>query len=354
MFRSELESVPELEDGQLVDVFGAGGRFVGRGFFQSAGGIVARILTRHQEAIDRRFFEHRFEAARSLRERLFPGQDVYRWVFGESDGLPGLVADRYGEVVAARTQCAFYVPYAETLAEILLDHDDVKGAALEFCGKWQRFGEVPDPIEVEIEGLRLKADLEQGQKTGLFLDQRLNTRLLEALAPNTRVLDCHCYVGLWSCSAARFGAARVLGVDTSPAAIALARQNAAANEYNGACSFECADAAEALRRGDIYDVVILDPPALAKSREQRSKALGLYQALNRDAMKALAPGGYLITSCCSHFIEREAFFEALKRAARAARRQVLLLDVRGAPPDHPILMAMPETAYLTCAALRVI
>jgi 23S rRNA (cytosine1962-C5)-methyltransferase len=205
-----------------------------------------------------------------------------------------------------------------------------------------------------LNGLSFALNLDTSQKTGMFLDQRVNCRTLDSLAPGARVLDGHCYAGLWSCHAARAGATEVLGVDTSAPAIEAARGNAERNGFTGQCRFECTDIRIALNRGERYDVVILDPPALAKSRAQATRALGLYQALNRDAMNCVEPGGYLITSSCSHFVDTPAFVEMLKRAAAAVHREVWTLEVRGAAPDHPVLMSMPETSYLCCAVLRIL
>jgi 23S rRNA (cytosine1962-C5)-methyltransferase len=157
---------------------------------------------------------------------------------------------------------------------------------------------------------------------------------------------------MWSCHAALAGASSVLGIDTSGPAIERAAINARLNGVDSVCSFERADAMEVLQRGERFDVVILDPPAFAKSRLQVKKALSLYQTLNRAALDALAPGGVLITSTCSHFVGREAFLEVIKRAVTSAQRQGWVLSVAGAAPDHPVLMAMPESEYLTCVILH--
>ncbi|NIA12962.1 MAG: methyltransferase domain-containing protein [Nitrospiraceae bacterium] len=353
-YRNEFAQLPEAEDGEVVDVFGDSRRLVGRGFYQREGGIAVRILDRRQPTIDGKFLAGHLARARLFRERLFPGQDVYRWVFGETDGLPGFVADRYGSVVACATPCAFYTPFADDLAKAFLSHDGVEGVRVVIRGHVHTFGEVPDTIECTVDGIRMGVDLSQGQKTGLFLDQRANSLAARPFMQGGRVLDGHCYVGQWSCHAAAAGAQQVLGVDTSEAAIELARANAERNGAADVCGFERADVMEILSRGDRYDCVLLDPPAFAKSRAQQRKALSLYQSLNRAGMEAVEPGGILVTSSCSHFVTRDAFLETLKRAANAARRQVWILDVRGAAPDHPVLMAMPETDYLTCATLRVL
>jgi len=353
-YRNEFAEVADLEDGALVDVYSDRGRLVGRGFYQAQGGIAVRILRRRQAPVDGAYLADRVGRALAFRTRLFPDETVYRWIHGESDGLPGLVADRYGAVVAASSSCAFYASIGDELAEAFLAHEGVSGFRLEVCGDVRRSGDVPDEAACTTDGLQLRVALEGGQKTGLFLDQRLNALAIRAHVRGARVLDGHCYVGLWSCHAALGGAREVRGVDSSEEAVGRATEHARLNGVDGVCRFEAADVAAVLNEGESYDCVLLDPPALAKSRPQAAKAQGLYQALNRSAMKAVSPGGILVTSCCSHFVPRERFLEALKRAATSAQRQVWILGVRGAAPDHPVLMAMPETAYLTCVTLRVL
>lgn len=353
-YRNEFKQLPEAEDGEIVDVFAANRRFVGRGFYQKDGGIAVRILSRRQEDIDRAWLNERVAQALAFRQRLFPTGDVYRWVFGESDGLPGLVADRYGAVVSAQTACAFYAQRVEELSEIFLAQPGVSGVVLERAGRPQRFGEVPDAVDCVIDGVKAGFSLESGQKTGLFLDQRRNYLAMRPYAQGARVLDGHCYVGLWSCHAALAGAASVVGADTSAKAIELAQANAERNGVAGQCTFECAEIEALLDRGGAYDLVILDPPAFAKARNQSSKALARYQALNAAAMRVIEPGGILVTCSCSHFVDAPAFLETLKHAAATAQRQALLLEMRGASPDHPVLLSMPETAYLKCAVLRIL
>ncbi len=351
-YRNELQDAPALDDGSPADLYAAEGRFVGRGFYQASGGIAVRMLTRHQESVDGLFLRERIERARQFRDERCGGE-AYRWLHGESDGLPGLVADRYGEVVSAQSMCAFYTPHAEALAEAFLACDGVKSVRLAIAGQRRWFGVEAASVDVDLDGLQISVDVEQGQKTGMYLDQRRNAFDLRRYARGARVLDGHCYEGLWSCSAALAGAKHVLGVDTSAQAIDHARRNVERNGFTGVCTFERGDVAGVLEHADPYDIVILDPPPLAKSRSQKGKALTLYRALNKAAIKAVAPGGYLISSSCSHLVAGADFLEALKRAARSAQRQAWILSVQGAPPDHPVLMAMPETSYLTCVTLRV-
>ncbi len=352
-YRNEFSQLPALNDGEVVDVFSANRRFVGRGFYQAEGGIAVRLLSYHQEDINRDFLERRLRTARLLRETFYPNQTIYRWIFGESDGLPGFVADRYDTVVAVQTTCAFYEPRAEELADLFLKTPGVEGVRFQCPRQQVLHGVVPDTLILTLDGLQLGMNLAGGQKTGMFLDQRLNSQAMRPFAKGARVLDGHCYIGLWSCHAGQAGAVSVLGVDTSEKAIEQARANADRNGLSECCQFECADIETVLARGNTYDLILLDPPALAKSRAHLTKALSRYQALNERAMTMVEPGGVLISSSCSHFVEPPAFLDMLKRAAVGAGRQAVLLEFRGAPPDHPVLLSMPEASYLKCALLRI-
>ena len=353
-YRNEFAVLPPMPDGALVDVISDRGRFVGRGFYQEEGGIAVRLLTSDRKPIDTHFFASRISAAKRLRSRYFTGASVYRCIFGDSDGLPGLVVDRYASQIVAQTSCAFYDTVAETIAEVFLGDPEIEGVSFDIGGKIQAFGNVHSPVDCVIHDCKFRVDTEHGQKTGLFLDQRENWTLIQPFADGARVLDGHCYTGAWGIHAARYGAQSVLGIDTSRPAIERATEHAELNGVADRCTFERGDIQVALSAGESYDVVILDPPAFAKGRKSLAKALTRYQALNRDAMKCLTPGGFLITSSCSHPVTEPVFVEMLKRAAGAAQRPAQLLAMRGAGPDHPVLLSMPETAYLTCAVLRVV
>ncbi len=353
-FRNELEPLAEpIADGALVDIVSDRGRFIGRGYYQAEGGIAARVLTFDDRPVDAAFFAERIARALRLRAALYPGETVYRWIFGESDGLPGFVADRYGAAVSAQASSKFYAEAAQPIAEAFLACEGVEGIRFSTPVSAETFGEVPRPVRCTVNGVAFDVDPVAGQKTGLFLDQRENWSLMRPFAKDARVFDGHCYVGAWACHAARWGAREVVGVDTSAPALEAAERHAALNGVSGQCRFERAGVQTVLERGESWDVAILDPPALAKARPQTEKALGLYLALNRDALKCLVPGGVLITSSCSHFVDGVAFVEMLKRAASAAQRRARILCVRGAAADHPVLLSMPETAYLNCVAMQV-
>lgn len=355
VYRNELQADSALEDGSVVDIFAASRRFIGRGFYQAQGGIAVRLLSRRQQDLDTTFFREALQTAVALRAALFPGSSAYRWVFGESDALPGLVIDRYGAVAVGQTQCAFYAEHATAIAKAVRAQEGIAGFILEGPGNARQvFGECPPAGEIDLDGLRLRVPFEGGQKTGMFLDQRLNAALAAPLARGRRVLDAHANTGQWALRAALAGAAHVHVVDTSRSALDVAAENASLNAVADACTFEQAPAEEVLARGEAYGMVVVDPPAFAKARPQVAKALGRYQALNRAAIRALEPGGFLVSCSCSHFVAPGDFIEMIKRAAVAEQRVPQLLEMRAAAPDHPVLLAMPESAYLKCAILRVL
>lgn len=349
-YRNEFATFPEAPDGALIDVYAANRRFIGRGFCQTKGGIAVRFLARHQTEINSAFFQDRLDQARRYRETQYG--NVYRWIHAESDGLPGLIVDRFGPVVVVESSCAFYLEHAESMARIMLSTEGISSVRMTLCNSSLLYGEDIAATEIECEGLKLAIDFSQAQKTGLFLDQRTNSLDIRRWVAGASVLDAHCYAGVWSCHAALAGASSVLGVDTSAPAIEAARRNAQLNGCENVL-FECADIREVLKRGVRYDVIILDPPALAKSRAHQTAAFGRYLDLNASAMQALNPGGILVTSSCSHFMPLQDFMEMLKRAARTAQRSAVMLDCRGAASDHPILLGVPETEYLKCVTLRV-
>lgn len=352
-YRTEFQKLPDLEDGALVDVFSSQRRFVGRGFYQAQGGIAVRVLTRHQDTVDASLFQGRIHAALALRQHLFSGSQAYRWIFGESDGIPGLVADRYGSVVTLQSSCKFYVPWMKAIGALLLAEDGVTGVRFQVAYTIETYGEVPDEVTFDLEGLSVTLQLEGAQKTGMFLDQRLNRLAPIPFAKDARVFDGHCHLGLWACHAAKAGASEILAVDSSQAALDLAGANAEKNGVAAHIDFRCGDVEEILAEEPPFDIVIVDPPAFAKGRSQAKKAQGRYLELNRAAIRATKPGGYLFSSSCSHFVGASDFLDILKRAASTEKRSLQLLELRGPAPDHPVLLSMPETAYLKCAVLRV-
>jgi 23S rRNA (cytosine1962-C5)-methyltransferase len=362
-----IEGAPA--DGGLVEIADFRGAYLGRAYFNHTSLICARILTRGRDEIDRDFFVKRIERALKLRERALPGERTLRIVSSEADQLPGLVVDRYGDVLAVQVMTKGMEALAD-LVRAALDSvlaprgvmrmadsplRSLEGLPLE-RGVW--WGEVPERVEVELEGFRVEADLHHGQKTGLFLDQRMNRRRAEAHARDRRVLDLFCYQGEWGLHAARGGAKSVLAVDSSEAALAAAARNFERNGLVERVTLRRGDGFDVVRQlerqGERFGLIVLDPPALVKSRRHLAAGAKAYRDLNRAAMAMLEEDGVLVTSSCSHHLDDVLFRQVLQESARAAHRPFRILEWAGESPDHPQLLAVPETHYLKCAVLQAI
>lgn len=366
VFSNELQAVPAgLLPGAIVDVIDHAGRFIGRGYFNPHTLIAVRILTRTQEEIDVGFFRRKISAARALRETLGFG-DSFRAVFGEGDGLPGLIVDKYADTLVVQSSTAgidhlldiilsalqdVYSPQAVVLRNDTASRE-VEGLAQE---KKVIHGAISGPVVIEESGITYSVDVLEGQKTGFFFDQRENRQALKDLVRGRRTLDCFCYVGAWSLNAARFGASEVVGLDSSQKALDLAAANAAQNGLSA--RFMNVDVFDELRKlekqHERFGCIILDPPAFVKSRAKIREGLKGYKEINLRAMKLLEPGGALVTCSCSHHVDQDLFKEMLIDAAYAAGRQARLLEMRSQARDHPMLLAARETQYLKCAMLII-
>jgi len=359
----------EVEDGGLVEVTDQRGAFLGIAYVNRRSLIVARLLTRGRDAIDAAFFARRIERAVRFREENCPGERAVRLVYGESDQLPGLVVDRYGDWLAVQVLTLGIESRLELVREALERVVSPRGAAfvgdsplreLEGLGLRREpwWGDVPERIALAVNGFELEVDVLGGQKTGLFLDQRANRPRAEARASGRRALDCFCYQGEWALHLARGGATSVLAIDSSEPALALARANATRAGFGDRIAFARGSVFDELRRlesaGERFGIVVMDPPALVKSRRHLAAAARGYRELNRAAMAMLEPEGVLVTSSCSHHLEDSLFRQVLLEAARQARRPMRLLDWSAESPDHPQLLAVPETHYLKCAVLQAL
>lgn len=370
IFSNEIEAWQgDVEDGGLVDVVDTRGAFLGRAYVNRRSLIAARLLTRGRDAIDAAFFVRRLERARRLRDAACPGESAVRLVYGESDQMPGLVVDRYHDVLAAQVltlgmearlddlRTAIEEVFAPAGVVYVGDTPlrSLEGLALERRVWW---GEVPERVAVTVGGFPLEVDLLGGQKTGLFLDQRENRRRAETRAGGRRVLDLFCYQGEWALHAARGGATSVLGVDASEPAIARARDNAERVGVADRVGFRRGDvfdvAHQMERAGERWGMVVLDPPALVKNRRHLAAGARAYRELNRVAMSLLEEEGVLVTCSCSHHLDDAMFRQVLLEAARAARRPMRVLEWAGEASDHPQLLAVPETHYLKCAVLQAL
>jgi len=329
--------------------------------------ICARILSRDAaQPVDRALIERRLATALVLREKL--GRAQYcRWVFGESDLLPGLVLDRYGDLVVGQIATAGMEALKHEIEAAvrsvasprgLFWKNDSAARELEHLPQFAEaaFGDVPAEVEVVEAGLRFSAPLAAGQKTGWFYDQSANrARLARYIGSRARVLDVCSYVGAWAVAALRHGAARALCVDASEAALELARRNAGRNSVE--LEVLHADAFDALKslgeRGERFEVVILDPPAFIKRKKDTPKGQAAYRKLNQLALGLLADEGLLVSCSCSYHLAAGELVSAIQSAARHAGHFVQILEAGGQSPDHPVHPAIPETRYLKAFFCRV-
>lgn len=369
VFSNEIAEIRGLSsDGETVDIRDSRGGFVGKGYINRHSLISARILTYKDEAIDRGFFLKRIKAAIERRERFLPNLKSLRLIHSEGDFLPGFIVDRYVDTVSIQTLTLGMELWKDAICDILeellqpnaiIERNDASVRRLEGLEEKKGIirGTGDTRVIIEESGNRFFVDLIDGQKTGFFLDQRENRERLRDYAKGERVLDCFCYSGGWSIYAAQGGAREVIGVDASQGAVDLAAENAKLNGYSGICTFNKADVFDYLREADKkkerFDVVVLDPPAFVKSKKEINDAVRGYREINLTAMKLLNDGGILVTSSCSHHVDRELFTDILVKAAKDADRTVRLLEFRSQGRDHPVLLPMRETEYLKCAFLEV-
>jgi 23S rRNA (cytosine1962-C5)-methyltransferase len=353
--------------GELARVESYRGQFLGHAYVNPHALICARIVSRAASLpIDQALIERRLRRALALRERLH-GEPYDRLVFGESDGLPGLVLDRYGGIMVGQIATAGMETLRETveaavrhsLAPTALFWKNDSGArTLEGLPQETHaaFGEIPAELTVREANLDFRAPLQAGQKTGWFYDQRANrTRLTRFLPPGARVLDVCSYVGAWGLRALAAGAASACCVDASEIALAYAQGNA---ERNGLQLRTLrADAFEALtalrERGERFDAVVLDPPAFIKRKKDIPRGQAAYRKLNQLAMGVLAEDGLLVSCSCSYHLSADALIGILQAAARHVGREVQILEAGGQSPDHPIHPAIPETRYLKAFFCRI-
>jgi 23S rRNA (cytosine1962-C5)-methyltransferase len=370
VFSNEIASdLHQYAPGSLVDVYAHGGTFLGRGYINPHSLITVRLLSQRREDIDGAFFRARIEAALRRRERLYAGSQSYRLVYSEGDLLPGLIVDRYRDHLVVQTLTLGMALRTEPICEALegllqpqaiVARNDVGIRALEGLPQEKKVlrGSLQTPIEVWEIDVRLRVDPWEGQKTGLYLDQRENRCGLRPLLAEGRVLDAFCYTGAWALHAARAGAREVIGVDESAKAIQWADDQAKENGLEHVCRFMAADVFDFLKEADTqrqrFDGIVLDPPAFVKSRGKVREGLRGYWEINRRAMRLVKPGGYLITCSCSYHVDPDMFRMTLSRAPRPPRRSVALLEMRSQARDHPSLLPVSESAYLKCAVLTLL
>ena len=372
----------DLQNGGLVDVF-AGNAYMGTGFYNSLSKIAVRLVSRNaNDVFDARFWRRRAEYAVRYRRTVMPGPDFAccRLVHGEANMMPGLTVDRYGDILSVQITClgmelvrdTVYRALLDVLAEMgetiagIYERNDValrvREGLPEYKG-WYRAEGIPvresAVTEIVENGVKYLVDVENGQKTGFFLDQKYNRAAVARIAAGKRVLDCFAHTGSFGLNAALGGAEHVTCVDVSQPALDMARENAHRNGLDKKMDFLCADVFDLLtelagRKSRDYDFIILDPPAFTKSRKTIGSASRGYKEINLKAMKLLPRGGYLATCSCSHFMTDELFRKMLAAAAKDAAVSLRQVEARRQSPDHPILWNVPETEYLKFYIFQVV
>jgi 23S rRNA (cytosine1962-C5)-methyltransferase len=354
--------------GDVVDVLSPNGQFFGRGLYSPESKIRIRLLTFHDEAITEQFWQDRLAQALRLRQRIVTGTNAYRLVYGEADLLPGFIVDRYDDVAVMQTLSYGMDRRKTLLADLLCQaadisrvflRNDAKSRSLEGLASEKGFlrGSGDTRVEVRENEARFIVDIDRGQKTGWFCDQRENRQAASCLAAGRDVLEVFCHTGAFGIHAAVRHAASVEGLDVSEEALTLAREHAVLNKVDNRCVYRNADAFDEMRRlgraGRQYDLVLLDPPAFARSKPAVPRALIGYKDVNLLGIRLTKPEGFLVTCSCSYQVSEEDFWKVICQAARDAKRQIRVLEQRGQASDHPILASMPETRYLKCFILQV-
>ena len=368
VFASDIERVEgDFEPGDVVEVYSCHNTFMGRAFYNPKSQISLRMLTTRDETVDSVFFRRRVQEAWDYR-RLLCDPDSCRLIFSESDFMPGLVVDKFGEYLVIQSLCLGIDRWKGEIVRHLMDivkprgiweRSDVPVRRLEGMEQTTGllFGEVPDRIDMVENGLRFVIDVKNGQKTGFFLDQKENRAAIAPLCRDARVLDCFCHNGSFALHAAKYGARSVLGVDISEEALEIARLNAENNGLSGVTTFEAHNCFDHLREltdaKEQFDLVILDPPAFTKNKAAVQSAVRGYKEINLRGLKLVRPGGFLVTCSCSQHVLPEMFQDIINQAARDAKKRIRLVEFRTQGYDHPILPQSVETKYLKTMFIQV-
>ena len=375
-----LSKSAEPENGALADAVSENGKYLGTGLYSRESKIGLRLVSRNaNDRFDASFWRRRVQYAWDYRKTVLDAEDLCccRVIFGEADGFPGLTADRFADILVTQTLSVGMERLKDTLFPILVDVLRADGQAisgiferndaairslegLEQNKGWYSLPGGPPPAspvtEICENGIFYAVDVENGQKTGFFLDQKYNRRAVARLAKGRRVLDCFTHTGSFALNAALGGAEHVTAVDVSESAVAMAEANAKRNRLDDRMDFVCADVFDllpTLKKGD-YDFIILDPPAFTKSRKTAERAEKGYKEINLRALKALPRGGYFATASCSHFMPSAQFEKMLRSAALDAGVELRQIEARQQAPDHPILWNVPETDYLKFYLFQVV
>ncbi len=375
IYDNEIESIlGDCSDGDIVLVHDFDGYPMGRGFLNRKSKLTVRMMSRNKDTeIDEAFIRMRVRNAWEYRKKTVDTGSC-RVIFGEADFLPGIVVDKFSDVLVVQSLALgidrFKMLILETLKEVMAEdgisirgvyeRSDAKVREQEGMERYKGFIGEPFDTKVEIveNDVHYLVDVKDGQKTGFFLDQKYNRKAIWKLCPGAKVLDCFTHTGSFALNAGMAGAASVLGVDASELAVNQARENAVLNHLEDIVKFQCEDVFELLpeleRRGELFDVVILDPPAFTKSRNSIKNAVKGYREINLRAMKLVKDGGFLATCSCSHFMDYELFTQTIGQAARNVHKRLRQVEYRTQAPDHPILWAAEDSYYLKFYIFQVV
>lgn len=367
VYDNEIDSVTgTVENGELVLVKDCNGYPMGIGFINRNSKITIRLLTRNKDAvIDREFFRKRVKDAWEYRKKTVDTASC-RVIFGEADYVPGMVIDKFEDVLVVQSLALGIDRYKMLILDLLKEEMAKDGISIrgiyersdakvrEQEGMKREKGFLSEPFDTKVQiienGVKYIVDVEDGQKTGFFLDQKYNRLAIQRLCKDARVLDCFTHTGSFALNAGIAGAKEVIGVDASDLGCRQAEENAVLNHLQDRVSFLCADVFELLpeleEKGEQFDVVILDPPAFTKSRNSVKNAMKGYREINMRGLKLVKPGGYFATCSCSHFMTPELFTEVIGQAARSVHRRLKQVEYRTQAPDHPILWSSEESYYL--------
>jgi 23S rRNA (cytosine1962-C5)-methyltransferase len=370
VYGNEVEKIDgTLNGGDIIELVTHDGKFIGRGYANEKSQIIVRLLTRQKnEVINDHFFLQKIQSAWLYRQKLGFTNNC-RLVFGEADFLPALIIDKFNDYFVLQTLSLGMDLWKPAIVNALntlfkpkgiYERNDVPVRELE--GLPQVKGFLSDAFDTQVlieeNGLKFIADVENGQKTGYFLDQQVNRRAIEPIVKNADVLGAFTYTGSFEVHAAHYGAKSVLGIDISAPAVEQANKNAALNGYANICKFEALNAFDVLKQwskdGRLYDVVMLDPPAFTKSRENIQKAVTGYKEINLRGMKMIKPGGFLVTTSCTNLIQPELFLQIIENAAKDARRTLRQVVYQTQASDHPIIWGQENTHYLKFLIVQVI
>jgi 23S rRNA (cytosine1962-C5)-methyltransferase len=367
-FAGEIaENLKGLEPGDKIALCSSNGRLLGHGYVNPNSLIAVRLITRGGVKWDDDLLRTRIKSAVRYRELVCPGWDAMRLIYSESDGVPGLIVDKYMDHLILQSLTAGIEKQLDTLVGLLTEIVKPESIILKGDNPFRKLeglstedrqllGTTPDHIEFHEGKAVFSARPVSGQKTGFFLDQRMNRQMLKEFVSGTRVLDLYSYSGSWGISSILFGAKNAVMVDSSASALARGAEDAKANSVTDKCSFVKSDVSDFLKKleekKDLFDVVILDPPALVKSRASLNDGSLLYGRIHDKALRIVKPGGILISCSCSHLLTQEKHLAIIGKAAARSGRNIRLIKKGGHSPDHPILPGHPETEYLKCWFLQ--